>query len=388
MLAATIPQFQLNWIIDARWDVTCFIGAAALGYGLFFLHGGLHVDMVTVWFLNFMLMDSPHFFGTYTRTYLDREEMQTRRRLLLGSLTFFAVGPAIVLMSYALWSMGFSWHKVPVSAFTVFVSLWAYWHVTRQHFGIMSLCKRKSKDGDATDLWLDRWVIYLGLIAPFVALVVSNQETRAMLGLSSLYERGVGWEYSVVWTSFWIALGAITVLLSRQVYRWYTGQMVNVGKVLFLLAIIPLHMVLVYHPAAATLPLLGFVACILIVHDLQYHAIVYFHQKNRMKKSQPGENRFGMAETVSKNFPTYMAWGITIGVGAGLLACMTDIKPGCIPLLQSTQISLFGNVSLQELLYSVFLGFLMHHYFVDQFIWRTSKDKSLRQDLKLQTPNR
>jgi hypothetical protein len=63
-LAATAPQFQLNWIIDSRGDVTCFIGAAAFGYGLFFLHGGLHVNMVTIWFLNFMLMDSPHFFGT------------------------------------------------------------------------------------------------------------------------------------------------------------------------------------------------------------------------------------------------------------------------------------------------------------------------------------
>lgn len=38
---------------------------------------------------------------------------------------------------------------------------------------------------------------------------------------------------------------------------------------------------------------------------------------------------------------------------------------------------------LNELLYGVFLGVLMHHYFVDQFIWRPSRDASVQKNLKL-----
>jgi hypothetical protein len=40
-------------------------------------------------------------------------------------------------------------------------------------------------------------------------------------------------------------------------------------------------------------------------------------------------------------------------------------------------------MSLEELFYGVFLGVLMHHYFVDQFIWRPSKDKNVEKSLKL-----
>ena len=38
---------------------------------------------------------------------------------------------------------------------------------------------------------------------------------------------------------------------------------------------------------------------------------------------------------------------------------------------------------MNEVFYGVFLGVLMHHYFVDQFLWRPSKDSTLKADLKL-----
>ena len=49
------------------------------------------------------------------------------------------------------------------------------------------------------------------------------------------------------------------------------------------------------------------------------------------------------------------------------------------------KVHLFGNVYSDTLLGAFFLGFPCHHYFVDQFIWKPSRDQSLRRDLNLES---
>src|SRR5262249_23959072 len=86
---ASPERVRLGWIVNAPTALPWFTGGALLGYALFTLHAGLGLDakqMFTVWLVWYVLMDIPHFFGTYARTYLDREERHRRRRLLLGSL--------------------------------------------------------------------------------------------------------------------------------------------------------------------------------------------------------------------------------------------------------------------------------------------------------------
>jgi len=99
-------RFTFHWIVSPRADLLWFIGGALGGYLLLYLHAGLGLDMITVWFLWVVLLDSPHFFGTYSRTYFDREEWQRRRKLLLGSLAWFLVGPAVLGLSYLGYRLG------------------------------------------------------------------------------------------------------------------------------------------------------------------------------------------------------------------------------------------------------------------------------------------
>ena len=63
---------------EPRFDLAWFIGGAATGYGMLALHAVFGLDMITVWFAWFVLLDSPHFFATWSRTYLDREEWRGR----------------------------------------------------------------------------------------------------------------------------------------------------------------------------------------------------------------------------------------------------------------------------------------------------------------------
>ena len=166
-IATADPRLSINWIVGRRTDLVCFIGAALLGYIFFYLHAGLRWNLVTVWFIWHATLDTPHLFQTISRTYMDRQEMRTRRPLLLGSLGFFLLGPVIILIGYGLFKADVTWYRTPFLILVAFVSLWAYWHVVRQHYGIMSLYKRKNNDHQKFDRLIDQAVLYVGLVAPF-----------------------------------------------------------------------------------------------------------------------------------------------------------------------------------------------------------------------------
>src|ERR1700752_4159022 len=89
---------SLRWIINAREDLIWFIGSVASSYLLLVLYvtGVLPlIPMVAGWAI---LIDAPHVFGTFSRTYFDKSEWKTRKRLMLGSLLFFVIGPAVGLL--------------------------------------------------------------------------------------------------------------------------------------------------------------------------------------------------------------------------------------------------------------------------------------------------
>src|ERR1041385_7770892 len=109
---------SVRWIINAREDLIWFIGSVASSYLLLVLYvtGILPlIPMVASWAI---LIDAPHVFGTFSRTYFDKSEWKTRKRLMLGSLLFFILGPVLVLAG-----AGFTFFFV--------AALWAYYHLVK-----------------------------------------------------------------------------------------------------------------------------------------------------------------------------------------------------------------------------------------------------------------
>jgi hypothetical protein len=398
-VGAGAARLTSNWIIDKRSDLLWFIGGALAGYAMFFLHAGLHLDMVTVWFLWVVFLDSPHFFGTYVRTYFDREEFGARKKLLLGSLAWLGFGPLMVGIAFLMHQAGMVNYRLPFLLLIVFFNLWAYWHVVRQHWGILALYRRKNSDLDAWDLRIDRALLYVGLLAPFLAFLVRHPEARSAVGLpgtfpewpagsmtQSLLAPGTGawhWEHVVVALTALLVVGLVTAFLVRQLVRWQNGLPLNGPKLLFMAALIPLYSVICYSPAVITAPLLAFGAFVTVYHDVQYHAIVYFYSRNRYHKPGTDQKKFGLAPRLTKNFATYMVAGIAMAGLFRLLGCSFEVHPGCMSLVFTSKQTLFGTITTKELLVGFMLGFPLHHYFVDQYIWRPSRDAHLRQDLKV-----
>jgi hypothetical protein len=200
-------------------------------------HLFLGVPAVMLYMAWALAIDGPHVFATLSRTYLDPEERIARARLLRWSLAFFALGPASVALA------AFIGTRTPFDVFLVFCSLWAYWHVVRQHYGVMVLYERKAGDADRGD----GIVLHLALLAPFVAFILVHPRTLQLLG----FEAAPAWAAagsSAAWALF---AAALATLVARQLLRARAGPPVNRAKLLFLTAAVSVSAVLFSSPVAA-----------------------------------------------------------------------------------------------------------------------------------------
>jgi hypothetical protein len=313
-----VRTISARWIISARDDLVWLIGSVASSYVLLALYvGGVLplVPMVAAWAI---LIDAPHVFGTFSRTYFDRTERQNRKRLLWGSLLFFAVGPLMVLAGLAL-------------VFFFLAALWAYYHLVKQHYGFMVLYKKKNNDLAPVDNALDRLLLLFAFNYPFVAFIARDPE--AMKRVPAALQSGVN--------GLALILLAGTIVLAiawagRQIQRGLTGQPLNVPKYLLLAAAIPMHWVVLLTPMPHK-PI-AIVAILTIYHNLQYHRLIWFHNKKYTRHSfanaaiaagtppaltgtagvspasSESAEKYGAAELISRRLLFYIAFGILFGL--------------------------------------------------------------------------
>src|SRR6266581_2907688 len=250
---------SLRWIISAQDDLVWFIGSVASSYALLALYvTGIVplVPMVAAWAI---LIDAPHVFGTFSRTYFDRTERRNRARLLWGSLLFFLVGPALVMLG-----AGF--------LFFFIAALWAYYHLVKQHYGFMVLYKKKNNDLAPVDNALDRLFLLFAFNYPFVAFIA--QDPQAMARVPSVLQS------SVNMVAIFLLAGTVILgvaWLARQVQRAILGQPLDVPKYLLLAAAIPMHWIALLTPMPNK-PI-AIVAILTIYHNLQYHRLIWFHNQ-------------------------------------------------------------------------------------------------------------
>jgi uncharacterized membrane protein len=342
---------SLRWIISGREDLVWFIGSVVSSYALFALYvGGVLplIPMVVAWAI---LIDAPHVFATFSRTYFDRTERQARRRLLWGSLLFFFVGPLMVLAGLGL-------------AFFFLAALWAYYHLVKQHYGFMVLYKKKNNDLARTDNFLDRTFLLLAFTYPFVAFV--SRDPTAMKRVPLQLQSGI----NVLELSLLIITIAITIAwLSRQAQRVVQGQPLNVPKYLLLAAAIPMHWVVLLTPMPNKT--IAIVAILTIYHNLQYHRLIWFHNK-KYTSDTDCKARYGAAELISRRFLYYIAFGILFGLWYQLPRTLVgrSVDPTTLPL----------NA---QLLAAFFWGYAFIHYYLDSKIWRVRRDPAVGKALRM-----
>ncbi|MBA3321708.1 MAG: hypothetical protein H0T45_09740 [Pyrinomonadaceae bacterium] len=348
--AAKAQVVSLRWIISARADLVWFIGSVVSSYALLVLHLS---ELIPVWWLVAgwaILIDAPHLFGTFSRTYFDREERQARRRLLWGSLAFFAIGPLMVLAGYAL-------------LFFFLAALWAYYHLVKQHYGFMVLYKKKNADLASADNALDRLFILVALSYPFVAFVAREPEALARVP-ARLAGAFKFLDAALLMATILVAL----VWLARQVWRAIKGEPLNVPKYLLLAAAVPMHWVVLLTPMPHK-PL-AIVAILTIYHNLQYHRLIWFHNQKYQRGAESRERHGAAAEFISRRLLYYVAFGVLFGLWYQLPRRLV----GDINGAQST---------LTQTIAAFFWGYAFIHYYLDSKIWRVRRDPSVGKALRM-----
>ncbi len=367
--AETIEQprtsaISARWIISTREDLIWFIGSVASSYLLLVLYvTGLLplIPMVAGWAI---LIDAPHVFGTFSRTYFDKSEWKTRKRLMLGSLLFFVIGPALVLLGAGL-------------TFFFVAALWAYYHLVKQHYGFMVLYKKKNNDLAPIDNALDRWLLMFAFNYPFVQFIASDP--TAMARVPPILRGGVS---AVAVLMLIGTIGFAIAWLARQVQRAFLREPLNLPKYLLLAAAISLHWVALFTPMPAK-PI-ALVAILTIYHNLQYHRLIWFHNKKYagsagILPATHGQARanFGPAAFISRRLIYYVAFGIIFGIiyqGPRQYLGYLNLHTGDSPAALSKPIQL-GIAFLW--------GYAFIHYYLDSKIWRVRRDPSVGAALKM-----
>src|SRR6185312_3319948 len=280
--ALTAPNTRTapRWIIGRGVDLSMVIGSSAAGYLYLVLYVAMHVPITYLWWFWSVGLDGTHIFATASRTFFDSEARAKYPKLLFGSLIFFfALGPAMVLAGLKGW-------------LALLVGVWAYYHVLKQHYGFMVLYKVKNRDLAKVDNILDRLFLTVMMIfPPFHRFVIDHPQE---LGLPFRPAHSLA---APVWTIV-IAVGA--VYLARQAMRFRTGDSPDVPKFLLLAGVIPLHwLTFAYMSWQAAVP------TVTIVHNLQYHALVWFHNRNRYGAADSSQKHGAVPAAVGRHLLAY-----------------------------------------------------------------------------------
>jgi hypothetical protein len=169
--------------------------------------------------------------------------------------------------------------------------------------------------------------------------------------------------------------------LARQVQRVVLRAPLNVPKYLLLAAAIPMHWVALFTPMPAK-PI-ALVAILTIYHNLQYHRLIWFHNKKysaqdaRDPQAGMPALRYGPAALISRRLIYYIGFGIVFGIiyqGPRQYLGYLNLHTGDSPAALSTPIQL-GIAFLW--------GYAFIHYYLDSKIWRVRRDPSVGAALKL-----
>jgi hypothetical protein len=410
-----------GWIINKKQDSLWFIGSILVSYVFLLLYYGLNnfaqislaYSSLFIFFLWTIIFDSTHIFATYTRTYFDKDFFQRNQTLMYGMLGVLFIGPAYMVLFYCLGNQ--EQYRAAFIVFNRFGIMYAYYHLIRQHWGFIALYNRKGNNSSKIQTQLESLLLWSGTVYPFFyhhlyyyvpfGLAESNVDSityqdwlfvnktlfvisglllgaRYLASLSKI--RSIITKSSIIFFAASVALSATlyfgleqclkTVLFlsggvfigSLVTYSGYLiaarkGQTISLQKIILLSSVIITNNFIL----ALDMPYIAAYACITVFHNIQYHAIIRFHNKN---KYLTNEKTFGWASKITKNIALF----IILALGFNLIFTL--------PRTASEYIT---HEFLVCLVASFFWGVGFHHYILDAIIWRPSRDKEVKAHLNI-----
>ena len=370
------PRVKSRWIVSAPFDLVWFFGGSIASLAMVLAFFAMRVPIMMLVWIGILVFDGPHMAAAYTRTYVDRSEWRARPRVLITPLLFgFLLGPLMLFLDVVTKS---EW---PFLAFLGGVTFYAYFHVVRQHYGFLALYKSKAGERSRVDFLVDKVTLYVGCWAPYGWFLINHPKARVLVRLPA--ELGL-WEpivSAIIVVAYLASLAAFLLRALRS--KPLNPQKIGYFLITVLLYAAAYFWVARYEPvySRSTGPDQDFLLLSLVIavfHNVQYVGLVWFHNKNRYAERRA---EHGLARWVNRSIAPYLFACAAFSFGVYfLIACATGVYPGCQAFLDRR---LYGSITVNQLGLSLWWGVALHHYYLDQKIWRIRGDAELRKNLGL-----
>lgn len=371
---AALPSTpRLEWIANRRFDL-CFFFAS----GIFSLALGAVVlaapsSLFPLWLAWLCCIEGPHVYATWQRTYFDTDVRRAQRPLLRHSLLWFLPAPMILAMSYL------SAQPWLFELLLGFAALWSFHHLVRQHHGILALYQRLNRTSSSAR-WQDKTLLHACFWLSFLLFLSANSSNRQILQLPEISTLLAHLHTMLAALIVGLILLWLGLLLQR--YRNHASLKPGVfalfiatGTSLFALFVIGPHEPLLAKPRSAEQVFMAVTMVNGCLHGLQYLGIVIASSRRRMqiRVQLQGIAASNFAQRLGNTPWLAYAFFLLLSipyVGLNLLRGGAPLGPA--PSSLSAQIFL-----------ALYWGLFFHHYWLDQHIWKPSKDPQLRAELGL-----
>lgn len=361
---------QQGWIGGRCHDLFFFFGggAVAAAVGLLLLFAPALV--VPLWWAWLLLADGPHLFATWTRSYLDPADRRKYGALLVWSVLTFVPG----LVAWAI--LAGTGERTPFELFLLGATLWAYFHAIRQQYGILSVYHRLDAT-PATSRRIDSWFLQGSLWAMYVLLMLGHPASREAMKLPP--ELSGGSLVAALLACAALALATLSYVASIAIRR-RRGHAIR--PALFVLLPVVAVQAFAVFVVGAFEPLMEgpthveqfFLAAAIVgglPHGVQYLGIVFAANRRRYAAVPGG----GIAARLGRN--PLLAYGVMLVLAGGYLALNVVREGSPVPASFET-----GALPSAGFL-AFYWGLFFHHYWLDQYLWRPSRDPALRSELGL-----
>ncbi len=256
-----------NWIFSRRYDlIWLFLPVWVTWLVMFFLPDEWVTMKVPLWvWVIFVLgIDVSHVWSTLFRTYLDQEEFQNHRKLLILAPLLAFLGAVII-------------SSISLTLFWRVLAYVAVFHFVKQQFGFMRIYKAKARDFKKQ--WIsDNFVIYLSMLYPIFFWHVNLDRQF------SWFIEGDFIQWQTLGTPIMNLIGSvlyfliIALWLIQELYL-AKGRKFPMGKVLWVITTAGnWYIGIVYFNSDLVFTITNVVA-----HGVPYMALVLFYQQQKFK---------------------------------------------------------------------------------------------------------
>ncbi|MEM9857714.1 MAG: hypothetical protein AAF843_10170 [Bacteroidota bacterium] len=321
-----------------------------------------HDQDIPLWFWVIIIVgiDVSHVWSTIFRTYLDKDEFQRHRTLLI-------VAPIIAVASF------FTAALISINVFWTVLAYLALYHFIKQQYGFMRLYQARYGKLDVKKRISDKSVIYMGMLYPVFYWHLNNQRKFSWFVEGDFFNIN---ELTSSVTPFIPYINAVgTTLYLLVLIYWLIQEVIihkkqnltfPIGKVLWIVTTaLNWFLGIVYFNSDFAFSLTNVVA-----HGIPYMALMFFYveRKKQNKKAIPLGSIathviFMLLVVLLLAFGEEYLWDMFVyRENEGLFAGWFDYPFGQVTSYVATALAL-AALSVPQ----------VTHYILDGFIWKANK---------------